>query len=91
MAFILYLSLIFIWIYNPLYVQIEAIATLLLKDILDIMPKNPYEYAARFITEHNTRDRVANFILSKSMSLAKHLLDEINEDVADQSELIMED
>lgn len=41
--------------------QVEAIATLVLKDILKEFPQDPRAHAARFLKDPRIADRVANF------------------------------
>lgn len=42
-------------------VQVEAISTLLLEEILKIMPKNPYAFAADFLKRPSNTSRITNF------------------------------
>lgn len=66
---------IFVFIHGRDIPQVNKIATLLLKEMFRVKPDNPYAYAARYLSDSKTKDRLAGFTWSNDR-MARDLLDQ---------------
>lgn len=56
------------------YIQVEAMATLVFKEVLKSAPKNPWAHAANYLRDPRTADLIANFAASRDYT-TQELLD----------------
>lgn len=67
--------------------QVEAIVTLLLQELFQADPDDPYAHAVRYLRDPGTRDQVAGFTRSEDC-LARDLLDQDEKIYGDDDTLV---